>query len=393
MISVAEAYTQVLSKTLPQKTKKIPLSIATASVLAEDIYADQDFPPFNRVMMDGIALDLSLLGQKEIPVKGMQTAGSPQQEAVAGTCIEVMTGAILPTGTNVVIPYEEIVIHNQKATIQIKESFPLKNVHLKGTDRKKGDLLIPKGRRIGPAEIAVLATVGKSSVLVSDLSVAIISTGDELVDIDTVPHPYQIRSSNSHMLHSLITRQGMEATCYHLHDDKENMLQAMKDIFNQHSIIILSGGVSKGKKDYVPDVLQDLGVEKHFHRVAQRPGKPFWFGSTGQHMVFALPGNPVSTFLCFQRYVWPWMQQYSGEKISSGKAKLGEDFQFGPDLTYFLQVKVTEADGMLTAHPVAGKGSGDLANLLEADGFLELPPDRENYPAGEAFHFIPFRKG
>lgn len=392
MISVAEAHSIVLSHPRPQKTKKVKLTEATGTILAEDIYADQDFPPFNRVMMDGIALDASLIKLKEIPVQGIQTAGSPQQHVAEGTCMEVMTGAILPTGTNVVIPYEEVDIQNQRAQIRITETFPLKNVHLKGIDRKKGDLLIPKGRRIGPAEIAVMATVGKSSVQIADLNIAIISTGDELVDIDTIPHPYQIRSSNSHMLHSLIIGQGLNASLYHLQDDKENMIHSMKEIFDHHSVIILSGGVSKGKKDYVPEVLEDLGVDQHFHRVAQRPGKPFWFGTAGDsHVVFALPGNPVSTFVCYERYVSPWLKQYSQEKKTTYKAKLAEDIQFKPDMTYFMQVSISNSEGIFTAHPVAGKGSGDLANLLEADGFLELPQGQEFFKAGEAFEFIPFR--
>ncbi len=393
MISVEEAYNEVLSKTIKLNTNSISISEASGRILAEDIHADQDFPPFNRVMMDGIALDHKLLEQSVIPVQGMQTAGSPQQDVPDGHCMEVMTGAILPRGTDVVVPYEEVNITGDQATISSPENYPpLKNIHLRGTDRKKGDLLIPRGRRVSPAEIAVLATVGKSTVSVMQLNAAIVSTGDELVDIDKVPHPYQVRKSNSHMLAALISQSGYQATLYHIEDDLETTTRKLGEILENHPVVILSGGVSRGKKDFVPDALDALGVNRLFHRVAQRPGKPFWFGERySKNTVFALPGNPVSTFLCFHRYIKPWLKSCGGEKVTTHTAILGEDFHFAPSLTYFLQVRTVDDQGNRIAFPVAGKGSGDLANLLDADGFIEIPPGRDEFEKGQVFEYLPFR--
>ncbi len=392
MISVAEAYNQVLSKSLSLKTEKVPLSSASGLYLAEDVHADQDFPPFNRVMMDGIALDHTLIDTSGIPVKGMQTAGSPQQTVQEGTCMEVMTGAILPQGADQVIPYEQVSLRDGKAYIDAPAASPLQHIHLKGTDRKMGDRLIPAGRKIGPAEIAVMATVGKAEVLAGSLSVAVVSTGDELVDIDQTPHPYQIRRSNSHTLASLLEQEGCKATLYHLQDDLSGITGALGKILDDHQVVILSGGVSRGKKDFVPDALDNLNVDKLFHRVAQRPGKPFWFGMReDRNIVFALPGNPVSTFLCYQRYVRPWLSRHFGASNLTYTAVLAEEFTFHPPLTCYLQVRIVDDKGSRIAFPVAGKGSGDLANLLDADGFLELPADRELFEKGESFEYLPYR--
>lgn len=392
MISVEEAYNQVLSKSIPSHNIQVSIDEAAGRYLAEDIHADQDFPPFNRVMMDGIALDHKLADRGSLPVSGIQTAGAPQMTVPEGHCIEVMTGSILPLGADAVIPYEQIRIENGTAHLPDDSPVPLRHVHLKGTDRRQGDLLIPAGRQIGPPEIAILATVGKSSVKVVQLEVAVVSTGDELVDIDQTPHPYQIRRSNGHTLQALIRGHGFSATLYHIEDDMEGIKKTLGEILDQHAVVILSGGVSRGKKDYVPGALDALQVEKQFHRVAQRPGKPFWFGVRDErNVVFALPGNPVSTFLCYHRYVNPWLIRHGGGKMLTQTAILGEDYQFEPDLTCYLQVRIADDNGQRVAFAQAGKGSGDLANLLEADGFLELPAGRDEFEAGESFEYLPFR--
>ncbi len=157
-------------------------------------------------------------------------------------------------------------------------------------------------------------------------------------------------------------------------------------------MLILSGGVSKGKFDFIPTVFEELGVRKIFHQVNQRPGKPFWFGTskTGK-TVFALPGNPVSTYMCFYRYIRPWMLKSLGVVSNELTATLTQDFSFAPNLTYFLQVEVKSSGGKLMAHAQAGGGSGDFVNLKNVTGFLELPPDRTTFAAGEVFPYFPFR--
>jgi molybdopterin molybdotransferase len=159
-----------------------------------------------------------------------------------------------------------------------------------------------------------------------------------------------------------------------------------------HDIVVLSGGVSKGKFDFVPNALERLGVKKIFHQVNQRPGKPFWFGKSEKQTVFALPGNPVSTYLCFYRYIKPWLEQCLGLPALKKQAILATDFTFKPSLTYFLQVSVKYEQGKLLAYPDAGGGSGDFVNLKEVDGFLELQADRSDFKAGEIFNYYSFRK-
>jgi molybdopterin molybdotransferase len=170
------------------------------------------------------------------------------------------------------------------------------------------------------------------------------------------------------------------------------MVASMKEIAERYKVIILSGGVSKGKFDYVPAVLEEIGVQKYFHRVNQRPGKPFWFGASDKGVtVFALPGNPVSTYMCFYRYIKPWILKSLKVDLAPSSAVLAKDFKGPQGLTYFLQVNVRTDHGRLIAYPDPGGGSGDFANLKNVTGFLELPEGRSSFSAGEVFPYIPFR--
>ena len=390
MIAVEEAARIILSHVPAPREEEVHIIAALDRVLKENIIADRDFPPFNRVMMDGIAIDSHEWerGRREYIIEGIQTAGSPQATLTdKKNCLEVMTGAMLPLGTDTVIRYEDIIVKDSSALVNLNEIVPLQNVHLKGTDRKAGEVLIRREQLLSPAEIAVLATVGKSRVTVArHLSIAIVSTGDELVSIDDTPSPYQIRQSNVYALESALFGLHHQARVYHIKDEKDALTTQLEVILADNNVVILSGGVSKGKKDYVPEVLDDLGVEKLFHGVKQRPGKPFWFGKRSDDTaVFALPGNPVSTFMCFYRYVVPYLNATYHKRLLKQTARLAAPFTFAPELTYFLQVKITNMNGELLATPVVGQGSGDLANLLEADAFLELPPNKQEFRQGEAY--------
>jgi len=221
---------------------------------------------------------------------------------------------------------------------------------------------------------------------------AIISTGDELVAIDQVPLPHQIRQSNAYALQAALLELGCEANLFSVTDQIESLEKNLSAIFQHHELIILSGGVSKGKFDYVPQVLESVGVKKLFHQVTQKPGKPFWFGVSDHQTVFALPGNPVSTYLCFYRFVKPWLMKSFGADEPFPSAVLAHDFSFKPSLTYFLQVKIQEENGQRMAYPDPGGGSGDFANLKDVDGFLELPAEKTDFKKGEVFSFIPFRR-
>ena len=365
-------------------------------VLKENIFADRDFPPFDRVSMDGIAInnDVFNKGQRTFKIEGVQAAGSAQLTMQnTKNCIEAMTGAILPENTNAVIQYELLDIENGEATVNLEDVKFFQNIHKKGLDRKEGDVLIQKDTLISSAEIGVLATVGKSTVKVAKQpKVIIISTGNELVDVTETPAEYQIRKSNVYTLVSLLEELNIKAETAHILDDKKVLLTTIETFLNEYDVLLFSGAVSKGKFDFIPEVLNTLGVEKLFHKVKQRPGKPFWFGKKDGTTVFAFPGNPVSTFVNCLKYFTPWYHKSVGLAYENKqKAILSENFFFKPSLTYFLQVKVKQENGKLIATPVSGKGSGDLANLVDADAFLELPGDRSNFTQGEVFPILSYR--
>lgn len=396
MISVAEALNIVMSNPYQTTVSAVPLLSSVGRTLAEDILADRDFPPFNRVAMDGLAFCFDEVDFQKIIIENIQFAGEAQKALRDNTKgIEVMTGAILPLGCDTVLRYEDINIESindmkvASITMAKEEIRKGQNVHLQGSDRKANDILLQKGIKISPAEIAVMATVGKSVVKVkSTPKIAIISTGDELVSIDISPLPYQIRSSNAFMLAAALQQIGIEVSTFHLIDEEAILYQKLQEIIASHDILLLSGGVSAGKKDYVPAILADLGLEKLFHKVAQKPGKPMWFGKTQEgKIVFALPGNPVSTFLCFCKYVLPTLKG----GIKSEEVILDKDIVFKPDLSYFVPVKTYFETGKMLATPFEGSGSADFANLTDCDGFVELPADKQVFKAGEVFGFVRFR--
>lgn len=400
MIEVSEA-TKIIDKCVLNLPKmQVPLEKALGRILRQQVVADTDFPPFNRVMMDGIAIKFEDVenGVTSYQIKGIQAAGDPQMTLDSnGNCLEVMTGAVAPLGADVVVPYEDIQIDatNQTATIQVEEIKKGKNIHAKGTDKNKGDLLISEGTLIGTPEIAVAASVGLNELWVTkNPSVAIISTGNELVDIHEIPLPHQIRRSNVYAIVAELKQFGLKSDLFHFSDKKDILNKELEKVLDSHDLVLLSGGVSKGKFDFIPEVLEALGVEKKFHRIAQKPGKPLWFGAKeGKKVVFAFPGNPVSTFLCYHKYLVPWLKKTLGfTQAQKPKAILAEDFSIKTRLTYFLQVKtVIDEHGQLLAFPEVGKGSGDHANLLSSNAFLELPPNTFEFKKGEVYDLIPFK--
>jgi len=399
MHSVAEVEKIILQQAFSPEQEDVGLSEALGRILGEDLPADRDFPPFDRVTMDGIAIghEQFAAGRRTFTIQGVQAAGKPGLRLPDGAdCLEVMTGAMLPEGTDTVICYEDLQIENGAATILNGGITFRQNVHFQGVDRKAGDLLVQKGRKIGPAEIATAATIGKSRLLVNRLPrTAIVSTGDELVPVMETPLPYQIRSSNVFALQALLKEQfSLDSQIFHFPDDQAEIAKGLSEIFNSFELVILSGAVSEGKFDFVPLVLDSLGVKKHFHKVSQRPGKPFWFGQLpGKAVIFALPGNPVSAFLCACRYVLPFMRRSLGEPAKAPEmAELSEKVVFKRPMTYFLPVRLLSgSNAVLQAHPLPGHGSGDLANLNDADGFLELSLERDVFLPGEQFPLHRYR--
>lgn len=384
MITVEEA-DDIISKNVKKfPSLRVPLEEAFGMVLREDLLADRDFPPFHRVMMDGIAINFSSwkAGNRNFPVEGIQKAGDPLLTLRdSSSCIEIMTGAVLPSGANCVIPVENIEINEGRAQVNKNiEPVLMMNVHAQGSDHKGGSKLVSKGFRMFSPQVAVAAAIGATEVLVSQMpKIAVIGTGDELVGIAQKPKVFQIRQSNSYALQSALQLQGYNhVTRFHIKDDKDELKARLKEILNDFDVLILSGGVSMGKFDYVPEVLKDIDVEVLFHKVKQRPGKPFWFGrSKGGKPVFALPGNPVATQIGVYRHVLPYLNKAVGAKTAFQEyAVLDEDIEIKTAMTLFLPVKITgEKDGCLVASSVFPNNSGDYVSLAGSDGFIEFPAD------------------
>lgn len=395
MISVEKALETVLNTSKDFGTETVPFIRSVGRILKEDIKADRDFPPFDRVMMDGIAIDFNAFekGQKTFCIEGIQAAGSEQKILQnSKNCLEVMTGAVLPKNTNIVIRYEDLKIKNGIASVLIDEIKFRQNIHTKGKDKEKGALLIAENTQISAAEIGVLATVGKQFVKVAKTpKVMIISTGNELVAVEKNPLPHQIRRSNVYTLVSLLEALKIPSETAHLPDDKPILKTTIKSFLNEYDVLLFSGAVSKGKYDYLPEVLEELDVKKEFHKVAQRPGKPFFFGRKTSCTVFAFPGNPISTFVNCLVYFYPWYYTSVGLKPKTETAILGEDVTFKPSLTCFLQVRLENKYGHLVAFPITGNGSGDLASLTQADAFIALPQEQTTFKKGEPFRVIKYR--
>ncbi|MCF2874717.1 MULTISPECIES: molybdopterin molybdotransferase MoeA [unclassified Tenacibaculum] len=413
MITTQEAKHIILENTQNFGIEEIPFMQSAGRVLKENIVADRDFPPFNRVAMDGIAINYSFFknGQRNFKVEGIQPAGSKQLSMQQdNNCIEVMTGAILPNNCDTVIRYEDVDIVDGIATINVDTINSQQNIHQKGKDKKQGAILVSENTIISPAEIGVIATVGKANVKVAKQpKVLIISTGDELVDVHETPLDYQIRRSNVYTLVSLLSNLNIPSETKHLTDNKQVLKEKVYNYLQEYDVLLFSGAVSKGKFDFLPEVLSELKVEKLFHKVAQRPGKPFWFGfadaldmgeknvyqnseNKKNTVVFAFPGNPVSTFVNCMVYFYPWYKKSVTIEDNIQEAILSEDVTFKPNLTYYLQVKLENKNGTLFAKPVKGNGSGDLASLVSADGFIELPKTEEViFKKGSLFPIITYR--
>lgn len=399
MISVTEARQLLESKIKSFGTEQIPLSESYGRILQENIYTDRPLPPYDRVTMDGIAINFKAYqaGILTYPIENVAAAGAPQMRlSNHNSCLEVMTGAVLPENTDTVIRYEDVTIKDGIAIVDHVQFKKDQNVHFKGSDRPQHDCVVKSGTRITQAELGIAASTGYATVTVSKHpTIAIISTGDELVNVDQKPQAYQIRKSNVHMIEASLRSMHINSTRYHIDDEYDEVLSTLKTTLSEYDIIILSGGVSKGKFDYLPRALSELGVDKVFHKIKQRPGKPFWFGTQQDKcIVFALPGNPVSSFMCTINYILPWLEKALRlESTTLPFAKLDSDISFNPDLTYYPIVKtISDKTGTLIGIPVNNNGSGDFASLSDGDAFLELPLGKNLYKAGEIYNCLFFRK-
>lgn len=391
MITVQQAEDIILSQTQNFGKEEISYNHALGRVLAENLTADRDLPPFDRPTVDGIAIryDTYEKGVRSFTVKAIQSAGEPSISIDSEEeCIEIMTGAALDHSVDTVIRYEDISINEGIATINI-DIKKGQNIHLRGRDKKEGEVLVNANQIITPAIIGIASSIGKTSILVNKLpEIVIISTGDEMVNPESVPSPYQLRQSNGITIQSVVKKYNIEADTLHLNDDYEEIKKELSRCINQYDVLLMSGGVSMGKFDYLPKVCEELGIEKLFHKIKQRPGKPFWFGKNkDRKLVFAFPGNPVSVFMCLHRYFIPWLEKslkISG--VSPMFAVLQNDIDFPFALQYFAQVKLGVNElGQITAESVNTNGSGDFSHLADTNAFIELPLEQNSFKKGEVY--------
>jgi molybdopterin molybdotransferase len=383
VLTPADAETQIAQHSPAFPVESLPLAQCAGAILRENIYAERDQPPFDRVSMDGIAVDSAAVsaGAKQLRVQATQMAGSPPLKLEASdACIEVMTGAVLPAGCDAVIQVEHLEVREGIATLNSKAAAaPGQNVHRRASDSRRGAQLLMSGIRLGAPEVAIAASAGLARLNVSTQpAIAVISTGDELVEPGEPILEHQIRRSNAYGIATALRRQGFSRVADdHIADDLDALHERLALHLGTHDVLILSGGVSMGKLDLVPRALADLGVRQVFHRVQQRPGKPMWFGVSARGaLVFALPGNPVSTLVCLSRYVVPALFNAMGATAAPADVvALAEDFEVRVPLAVFLPVQIqVDAQARMCAVPRKTNGSGDFTSLAGTAGFIELPP-------------------
>lgn len=375
----------------PAPAERLRLSECTGRILREDVYAERDNPPFDRVCMDGIAIRSEAIsrGASRFTIEAMQAAGAPALTLSAPQgAIEVATGAMMPRGADCVIPLEEYDVEAGIASLRDRVSGePYRNVQRRGSDSQPGVAMLKAGMRLGGPEIAVVASAGLARVSVSrQPGFIVISTGDELVEPGEPIAEHQIRRSNAHALVAVLREHGFgKVADDHILDSEGMLLERLARHLNEREVLLLSGGVSKGKFDFVPKVLKSLRVDEVFHQIAQRPGMPMWFGigPRGQ-AVFGLPGNPVSTLICLIRYVVPALNAAMGMRVPAAEPiALGEPIKRGRPVASFVPVSIQyDARGARSARPRFPNGSGDFLTLAGTDGFVELPPRAEGYPEG-----------
>ena len=406
MLTVEEALARILKEVELPPPRTVPIADALGLALDERITSDIDSPPHDKSIVDGYALLAASVAtpQTELAVIEEVTAGQvPTRRVEPGTATRIMTGAPIPEGADAVVMVEKTaaVENSSPPRVRILES-PIKpgqNIVRRGASMHRGDEVITADlhRHLRPIEIGLLAEVGRSSVQVLQPTAAILATGNELVSAHEIPGPGQIRNSNGPMLVALAHDAGATAIDLGIARDEVADLRAKIEQGLQSEVLILSGGVSAGVLDLVPQVLAECGVREVFHKVNVKPGKPLWFGvkdhGTRRTLVFGLPGNPVSTLVCFELFVRPAFKKLAGHKECVERpvqATLTKPHsQRGERATYWPAKLETAADGSRVITPLVWKGSGDLRTLAEANALAIFPPGERHYQPGEMIVAIP----
>lgn len=384
MISVSEAYSLVCQHFIFSGETSVGFT-------KHALKADREYPPFDRSTMDGICVRWQAYaeGFREFQLIGTCSAGEPIKELKENNqAYEIMTGAVLPWGADLVVPYEDLKLHEGKALITNDVARKIfENVHRKGSDCAQGDVILETGHFMHGPRWGIASSFGYSDVqLECQPRVKIISTGNEIVPVDQAPDVHQIRGSNTVALAASLKQYGFtDIECSHIPDDLEKLKdQYLKDSQN-YDWLIYTGGVSKGTYDFLPDMWKQFGVTCYFHGVDQRPGKPLWFGRDHQRgtIVTGLPGNPISSLVCLHRYFLPQKTLF---------VRISKEFHFSKPLTYFLPVKLRSGeDGILWADPLPPKNSGEFIALAQSDGFIELPANEDFFSLDKAYRAFTWR--
>ena len=395
MIKVAAALRTVLKGIKILEPEVIKLTDALERVLAQDLYADYDIPQFANSAMDGYAIKsadtkgASKDSPKILEVCGDIKAGDiPKRILKPNQAIRIMTGALIPKGAHSVVMVEDTQRQEKNKVKIFKEARIGENIRKAGEDIKKGELVIPKGTLLNSAHIGVLASLGKAKIKVTRKpKIAILATGDEVVDVDEKLEPGKIISSNTYTLYGQILKCGGIAKNLGIARDTPKQLEKKIRQGLNCDIILTSGGVSVGDYDLVKDVLAKIGTKIKFWKIAMRPGKPLVFGTIEDKLVFGLPGNPVSSMVSFEIFVRPAILKMLGQKNNDGRKEMEavaeEDIKKKPGFRYFLRANTGWKQGMYFTKTTGPQGSGILKSMALANSLIILPEDKEFVKKGE----------
>jgi molybdopterin molybdotransferase len=391
MISVAEAELRILEAVEPGPVERCALQASAGRILRSPLRADRASPPFDRVMMDGYAIAQSAFdqGRRDFTIQGTVAAGEPAPALkTVDQAIEVMTGGVLPEGCDTVIPVEWCQNRDEQIHIEAPRSVHAGlYVHEFASDGEAGRVVLEAGSRLDPPALAVAANEGAASIRVTRRPrIFLLTTGDEVVAANARPEPWQIRGTHEHALGGLFASWGpCEFRHAHARDEESELKHRLKDGIDFADVVLTVGGVSRGKWDLVPEVLEELGVERRFHRVAQRPGLPLWFGARSRQLVFGLPGNPVSALCSARRYVWPALDRWAGlTSTPVPRVRLTQALDPLPDATRFVPVRLAD-DGAIASTP---RTSGSLHALAGTHGFVECSPGSKPIAATTALPYF-----
>jgi molybdopterin molybdotransferase len=390
MLDVAAAREIVLRHAKPLAPRAELLSPdVLGETLAEDVLADIDSPPFDKSMMDGYAVRAADCGSPLKLVGEVQAGAITSTPVQPGEAVRIFTGAPIPPGADAVVKQEDTAVEGEAVRVQ-KPVKPGANIFRRGSEMRVGEVVVPGGTVLTPVAFGLLAGCGRDRAVLKRTpqpKVAIIATGNELVESTTMPAGGQIRNTNAPMLYALAGRAGGQSCYFGAHGDDRKALETVIGDALYEDLTLIAGGVSVGKYDLVPDVLKSLGVVIHFHTVRMKPGKPLLFGTFQSKLVFGLPGNPVSAAVGFELFVRPAIDIMCGRTDPGPKERrlpLSESLTAKHDRPTYHPAVI----GADSVRPLPWQGSADLRALLPANGFVVLPPGEVSYAAGEIVDVI-----